>query len=289
MIKFDVTETQAASAYFDRWGYVVFKDAIDPQLRAAFWDQVEAAIAGNADLTYSLYGKLYQGPEVPLEGRRLPRIVDIESHVSAARKLILSPVIGAFLRQQYKGAAPTCLQSLTYKYSSEQGAHSDKWLVAPPHAPAYDRETLIAAWFALESSDERNGALVIYPGSHRIPKPDLQKELASDYGAYMQALDTLGRENGCAPEAFHAAAGDILFWHGDLIHAGGQITAESAELPTRKSLVTHYASIPPRMPTGDDSYVRVRHAAGSYFHKRRFLPPLRRSLFDRFIGGPLAS
>jgi ectoine hydroxylase-related dioxygenase (phytanoyl-CoA dioxygenase family) len=77
---------------------------------------------------------------------------------------MLAPVITRFLTRWYKGRRPTCLQTLTYKFSSEQGAHSDKKLVDPPQAYDYDRETLVASWFALEPSSLKNGALIIYPG-----------------------------------------------------------------------------------------------------------------------------
>lgn len=286
MIKYEITDIKAAAEYFDRYGYVIFKNSISTDLIDSFWSKTEQAISENDDLTYTMYGQIYSGPAVPLDGKKLPRIVDIESHVAEARRLMLAPVISKFLRRWYKGVAPTCLQTLTYKYSSEQGAHSDKLLVSPPHAHDYDRETLVASWFALEPSSIKNGALIVYPGSHRIPKPDLAWELAHDYGAYARALDALCRERGCEPEVFEADLGDLLFWHGDLIHAGGPITSQDLEPPTRKSLVCHYAALRKWTRSRDPAHVRVRHGGGSYFHKEACLPTLSRSRFDRFMSGP---
>jgi ectoine hydroxylase-related dioxygenase (phytanoyl-CoA dioxygenase family) len=182
--------------------------------------------------------------------------------------------------------APTCLQTLTYKYSSEQGAHSDKKLVSPPQAHDYDRESLVASWFALEPSSVENGALIVYPGSHRIPKPPLTWELKYDYAAYVHAMDKLCRDNGCEPEAFEADAGDVLFWHSDFVHAGGPIMSTSAEPPTRKSLVCHYARLRRWTRSRDRIHLRVRSGGGSYFHKRAFLPEHRATLIDRFLSGP---
>lgn len=199
---------------------------------------------------------------------------------------MLAPVVTQFLKRWYDGEEPTCLQTLTYKYSSEQGAHSDKKLVAPPQADAYDRETLVASWFALEPSNLDNGALIVYPGSHALAKPDLTWEIENDYGAYVRALDTLCRENGCEPVTFEAELGDVLFWHGDLVHAGGPIMSQAADLPTRKSLVCHYAALPKTARSQDDVHLRVRYGGGSYFHKTAFLPRLTRSWFDRFTAGP---
>jgi ectoine hydroxylase-related dioxygenase (phytanoyl-CoA dioxygenase family) len=288
MRKFDTTEIRAAAEYFDRWGYVVFRNVIPQALSGSFWSRVEDAIAHNDNLTYTMYGNIYTGTDTPLDGKKLPRIIDIESHVSEARQLMLAPVVSRFLKHWYKGAAPTCLQTLTYKFSSEQGAHSDKKLVAPPHAHDYDRETLVASWFALEPSSVRNGALIIYPGSHRVPKPDLSWELEHDYAAYARALDTLCRENGCEPVTFEADQGDMLFWHGDLVHAGGAIAAPDAEPPTRKSLVCHYAALPKSTASRDPNFERVRYGGGSYFHKRAFLPPARETWLGRLLGGSRA-
>lgn len=285
MIKYKTTEIGAAVEYFDRFGYVVFKDSISQDIIDGFWSDVERAIQSNDHLTYTMYGQIYTGTNVPLDGKKLPRIIDIESHVAQSRRLMLAPVVRRFLRRWYKGVAPTCLQTLTYKYSSEQGAHSDKLLVAPPQAHDYDRETLVASWFALEASSHRNGALVIYPGSHRVPKPDLAWELENDYAAYARALDTLCRENGCEPEVFEADPGDLLFWHGDLVHAGGPITAQEPEPPTRKSLVCHYAALPGATPSRDPAQLRVRYGRGYYFHKRAFLPTDWISRLRRRLGG----
>jgi len=287
MQKFDVTEIEAAAEYFDRWGYVVFRDAVSPELANGFWEKVDDAITHNDGLTYTLYGQIHTGPGVPLDGKKLPRIVDIESHVPESRALMLSPLVSTFLHRWYKGVAPTCLQTLTYKFSSEQGAHSDKKLVAPLHAKDYDRETLVASWFALEPSSVRNGALIVYPGSHRIPKPSLMWEIKNDYGAYVGALDTLCREHGCEPQVFEADLGDVLFWHGDLVHAGGAITAQGAEPPTRKSLVCHYAALRQWTRSRDPEHLRVRYGGGSYFQKRAALPePLPQTWYDRFQSGP---
>jgi ectoine hydroxylase-related dioxygenase (phytanoyl-CoA dioxygenase family) len=286
MRKFKSHQISEAIEYFDRFGYVVFQSAIPKRLMHNFWDGVEASISKNDHLTYTMYGQIYTGTTVPLDGKKLPRIIDIESHVAEAGRLMLAPVVCKFLQRWYKGVAPTCLQTLTYKYSSEQGAHSDKLLVAPPQAYDYDRETLVASWFALEASSRRNGALVIYPGSHRVPKPDLAWELENDYAAYARALDTLCRENGCEPEVFEADPGDVLFWHGDLVHAGGAITSQDPEPPTRKSLVCHYAALPQATPSRDPAQLRVGYGRGYYFHKEAFLPPNWNGRFSRFRAGP---
>lgn len=261
--KFSVNEVEDAVISFKENGYVVFKNAFAVDEGDAFWDAVEHALDSGAPLTFSFYGKIYKNPDVPLEGFKIPRITDVEKHVASAPSLMLNPAVRAFLRSYYEGVEPTCLQTLTYKYSSEQAAHSDKTLVSPPYAHSYDRETLTASWFALEKADERNGALVIYPGSHRVEKQGIAV-FGDDYGAYSQHCIDVSTAAGCPTVSFEADAGDLLFWHGDFVHAGGRIQDQASQ-PTRRSLVCHYALIPEEAASESPEWQRVPFDGASYF------------------------
>src|SRR5689334_8820537 len=101
MQTFSPGETAAAKRYFVANGYVVFRRMFEPDQGQAFWRTVEASIAENPDLTYSVWGKFFSGPSVPLEGKRLPRITDIESHVVETRALMLGRGVTTFLRDWY--------------------------------------------------------------------------------------------------------------------------------------------------------------------------------------------
>lgn len=173
---------------------------------------------------------------------------------------MLSPVVTDFLSLYY-GTAPSVLQTLTYKYSSQQGAHSDLHLVNPPTTGTkYNRQSLAAAWFACEEANKNNGALVIYPKSHL-----LDKKLYTDfdnYAAYVQYLEKLCADNGIKPEIFEAKKGDVLFWHGDFVHAGGAIESLNT---TRKSLVVHYANISLTDDRFDADLKPHQHGNGYYF------------------------
>jgi phytanoyl-CoA hydroxylase len=104
--------------------------------------------------------------------------------------------------------------------------------------------------FAAES-----GPLVYYPGSHRRPAFDgfpgyplenLRTASAATVHAYQQHTDTeaLGFER----RQFLARTGDVLFWHGMLIHGGDAISVPGI---TRKSYVLHY------LPAGVDVWDQV--------------------------------
>lgn len=265
--KFNTDQISDAISYFKENGYVVFRNSFDVDQGEHFWQDVENALTSGVPIKFSHYGTIYTNPDVPLEGFKIPRIIDAETHIESARKMMLHPIVRSFLGELYDGQAPTCLQTLTYKYSSEQGAHSDKSLVSPPYASSYDRESLVASWFAIEASDERNGALIIYPGSHRLQKKSILDGFGDDYGAFVQHCIDVCLEAGCKPVAFRADAGDVLFWHGDFVHAGGPILA-TQQKPTRRSLVCHYASIPDGKESDDPNWERIPFEGASFFRAR---------------------
>lgn len=253
-----------ALQHFDEQGYVIFRSAVSAELIERFWDRVESHIAGNDDLTLGLRGKLMKRGELEgeaYEARKL-RITDIEVHEPLAPALFLHPVISGFLTARY-GLRPTAIQTLTYKFSSEQGAHSDYHLVSPRSVgPDYDRASLAASWVACERADQGNGNLIIYPGSHRLAKKRLKEDFDGDYAAYRSYLEALCAANGIKPERFDADQGDILLWHGDFIHAGGPIRDEGR---TRRSLVTHYCRLPAHLPSLHPERSRRETAEGWYF------------------------
>jgi ectoine hydroxylase-related dioxygenase (phytanoyl-CoA dioxygenase family) len=266
--RFSINQIPEAVAHYNNHGYVVFADAFDLSDGVRFWNDVEHQIDVNERLTYSWYGQFYSGRNAPLEGKKLPRIIDIESHSDLALGLLMTPLISSFLSAVYLGVQPTCLQTLTYKFSSEQPAHSDKTLVAPPCAFDYDRDSLTAAWIALEASNERNGALVIYPGSHLGNKRGFYDGFDNNYGNYSAWLQDWCATNGLLAVTFHAEPGDILFWHGDFVHAGGPILESGEGMPpTRKSLVCHYGRLEDGVPSRDARWTRQALPGGSYFRK----------------------
>jgi hypothetical protein len=265
--RFSVAQIADSLEYYNEHGYVVFADAFNVSEGMLFWEDVEHQIESNEKLTYSWYGQFYEGKHAPLEGKKLPRIIDIESHSSWAPRLLMAPCISIFLTAVYGGVKPTCLQTLTYKFSSEQRAHSDKTLVSPPCAHDYDRETLAASWLALEASDEKNGALVIYPGSHKGQKRGFYDGFENNYDRYSMWLENWLVENNFDPVVFEARPGETLFWHGDFVHAGGAIVGGGGAPPTRKSLVCHYARIDDEVPSRDPRWLRQPVPGGSYFRK----------------------
>ncbi|MCP5433741.1 MAG: methyltransferase domain-containing protein [Alphaproteobacteria bacterium] len=265
MRQFSIGELGSALAYFESEGYVVFRGLVPRDLLARFWDEVERARRDEGELLFGGAEGVKPGRETDLTRAPLPRIVDIQSFSGAAHDVALAPGIAAYLRKLY-GTAPTCIQTLTYVHSSQQAEHSDLHLVSPPYVGEYDRASLAAAWIAIEPATSENGPLIVYPRSHRIPKKRLAEDFAGDYAAYVAHLRTLCARHGIEGEVFLAEPGDVLFWHGDLIHAGSSI-ADAERMPTRASLVCHYARLPENASSGDPGWRVARYADGAIFHR----------------------
>ena len=239
-------EFLAAAERFKEDGYVVFENAVDHALIDRFWEEMEEALASNPDVRMSVRGENvsnaeFNYAEAAPKDRRAVRVINAECVAPSAPEMMLAPVVVEFFKAWY-GGGPTCIQTLTYAYSSQQGAHSDKYFVTPRSVgPAYKRDTLAASWIACEDADEANGALIIYPGSHTLKKKRLKEDFGGNYPSYAQHLRDLCKEAGIKPETFRAKKGDILFWQSDFVHAGGRIQDPER---TRKSLVCHYANVP---------------------------------------------
>jgi ectoine hydroxylase-related dioxygenase (phytanoyl-CoA dioxygenase family) len=224
---------------FERDGYIILKSTIDHQTLDEFWGEFVRLREHDPLMMFAEYGTHYLGHELEAARRSDLRVINLQSRSPRARRLASHPVISAALEEIF-GDDMCCIQTLAYSKSSQQGAHSDYYLVSPPYVGPYDRDTLCAAWIACEDSDEENGALVIYPGSHKLKKATLT-ECNNDYRAYVKALQDACVNSGIEPKVFRAKKGEVLIWHGDFVHAGG---IPKDPLRTRASYVCHYAAVP---------------------------------------------
>ncbi|HEY8587562.1 MAG TPA: phytanoyl-CoA dioxygenase family protein [Rhodanobacter sp.] len=162
----------------------------------------------------------------------------------AAAHLSLTETVVTFLRHVFRSPA-VVLQSLTFYRGSQQPAHVDYPYVRCQTKLAH----LAASWIPLEDIHADSGPLIYYPGSHKLDvsgffdwgndsivyEPDSTKSPA-DLSVYLQQRV---RDSGIQPEIFLPKRGDVLIWHGNLIHQGSEIKNQKL---TRKSYVTHYTS-----------------------------------------------
>lgn len=130
------------------------------------------------------------------------------------------------------GKEPIAAQTMMYfkpPGARGQALHQDnKYLQARPG-------TCIGAWLALDDCDEENGCLLVVPGSHELP---LLCNTAADPTQSFTS-DTVPIPEGMEVKPAIMKAGDVLFFHGCLIH--GSLPNVSANR-FRRALIAHYIS-----------------------------------------------
>lgn len=246
---------------FLRDGVVILPQAIDADLLDRF-DNDLAALPRLAD-TSLLHGMIgIDGKEEHYKARVLRNLTslgvtdfreappglklnDLHRYFESARALAFSAPIIRFMDELF-GSEPGLIQSLTFWKSSEQGVHQDFSFVHHHNRVGH----LAAAWIPLEDISPDAGPLVYYKGSHLLTQQqffdwgegnvlasrDCDSQTARNYGTY---LEELIQSQGWEPSVFLPRRGDLLIWHGALIHGGTPMRNPAL---TRRSYVCHYTA-----------------------------------------------
>ena len=152
------------------------------------------------------------------------------------------------------GDDPEGIQTMYFWRGSEQRRHQDQY-----YLPA-----CISAWIPLQDVDESNGTILVQPGSHRrrlIVMPDLEKEGDFEGWDYNDAVDDLFESNALPEKSVDVSAGDVVIFHGVLVHRGGPIGDVSS---TRHVLANHY--IPYGFDGWNHSWDRFSFDGGRRYH-----------------------
>ncbi|KEF42517.1 MAG: hypothetical protein ER33_05560 [Cyanobium sp. CACIAM 14] len=242
-------------------GVVIFPQVIEPQLLDHFENDLNG-LPGLA-ATSLLHGMIgIDGSTEHYEARVLRnltvrgitdfrqagpglKLTDLHRYFESARSLAFAGPIIRFLAELF-GSAPALIQSLTFWKSSEQPLHQDFAYVHHHSLLGH----LAAAWIPLENIHADAGPLVYYKGSHRLSPSQFfqwQKDeilctrddavqRGRDYGDHLQGLI---REQHWEPSIYLPRRGDLLIWHGALIHGGSAMRDPAL---TRRSYVCHYTA-----------------------------------------------
>ncbi len=168
--------------------------------------------------------------------------------------------------------------SLTGWVSTERNWHQDDYL-NPPFVNGW----YCAAWIALDRIGEEAGPFEYVPGSHGWPLLRQHKVLACMTDDEAQELHPVSRTpvwpknserfvvpaieaematRGAAVRRFVAEKGDVLIWHGRLLHRGSLPQSRDA---FRRALISHYSGVkhrPDMMRRVTDSNGMAYFAAG---------------------------
>ena len=156
--------------------------------------------------------------------------------------------------------------NLTGWKTTTRNWHQDTYL-NPPHVGDY----YVAIWVALETINPDSGPFQLIPGSHMwrtVTQEKILAELPEDKRDYRwpkhseevltPLFEYIIESRNAEILTYLPERGDVLFWHGRLLHRGS--LAKNPSLP-RRSLIAHYSGINHRqdMPTAE------QHGSGWYF------------------------
>lgn len=147
--------------------------------------------------------------------------------------------------------------TLTGWVSTERRFHSDDYL-----NPEFVHAHYVAAWMALDDVHPDAGPFQFVRGSHRWPPLRRHKLFAhiptgeaarAEWPSTTQDLvgDAIEREierRGATVESFLGRRGDVLFWHGRLLHQGSRPAVPGKP---RLALIAHYSSLAHRRDMHD--------------------------------------
>jgi hypothetical protein len=205
-------------------GYLVAEGFFDPETVSALNDDIDR-LAAEGTIRHH---------------HRDPRFMNVHERSQVGMRIAADPrvleLLGLIL-----GRPAHLFQTIYFATGSQQEAHSDAFhmMTEPPGF-------LVGMWVALEDIDSGSGPVYYLPGSHRLPYvmtddldvgPSSPVLIADKGSAYVERMREVVGSSGIEPLQFTAKAGDVLFWHHNLIHGGSAVTREGA---TRRSLVGHY-------------------------------------------------
>ena len=143
--------------------------------------------------------------------------------------------------------------NLTGWVSSERAWHQDDYL-----NPDFVNSHYAAVWIALRDISPDSGPFEFVPGSHKWPLTRRDKVLAhcpvetsatdpawpaKTQDWVSEIIDGEIQNQNAKVERFLAKEGDVLIWHGRLVHRG---SPAKVRLTPRHSLIAHYSAIEKR-------------------------------------------
>ncbi len=160
---------------------------------------------------------------------RWPRLVQLHRWDATARRWLLSDRVAGSVGRLL-GCEPLAVQSMVYfkpPGARGQAMHQDQYFLRARPG------TCMAAWMALDDTDEANGCLEVVPGSQGWP---VLCPVPADT-TVSSARDSLALPEGTTTVPIRMRAGDVLFFNGSLVHGSAPNRTEDR---FRRSLIAHF-------------------------------------------------
>lgn len=276
-------------------GYTIIRNAIPEATINQFLEEIDHIRSNHKRYDFFIDGtvkhytkkRIYKLKPEELNDVGL-KLCGLHSFSPAAVEISMNPYITRFLQHVFK-APPALLQSLMFNKSSEQGVHQDFSFVFNQR----EVPKLAACWVALEDIHADAGPLEYFKKSHLLNSGDFFdwgggsvhvaswsdfRERGINYDLHLKRQIS---EKKWEREIFLPRKGDVLMWHGALIHAG---TAMRNPNLTRKSFVCHYTPLdshPDSPRPASDGYIFTRATKRV---EDAMMPKSDRSEFRLFLG-----
>jgi ectoine hydroxylase-related dioxygenase (phytanoyl-CoA dioxygenase family) len=161
--------------------------------------------------------------------KRYPRMIHMHRWDETSRHWLLDARLRACLTGLL-GREPYAVQTMLYfkpPGSRGQALHQDNFYLRVQPG------TCMAAWMALDPADEANGCMQVVPGSHAWPILCTTK--ADTRVSFTDVTVPLPADQAVCPVPM--APGDVLFFHGSLVHGSYPNTTTDR---FRRALIGHY-------------------------------------------------
>ncbi len=233
------------TSHWDTNGFLVFRGLFDQRqvdeinlILDQVWERkvlINTTVTIDAYLESPRYRRMLLS-EASVEARMHPyKINDLYLELEEIRSLVLDNKLRTILKTLLDGEPLVC-NTLNLGFGAQQCDHVDT-LYTPPRTI----NKLVVSWIALDEVTDCNGPVRYYPGSHKIPpyyfsdgRMNAIDAEMPDFHAYIKAGL---QDTNSSPARFLAEPGDVLIWHGQLVHGGTQILDPAIN---RRSIITHY-------------------------------------------------
>ena len=214
-------EVAAQIRFFAEEGYLILRDCVQVAEIDKLVDQLKSRYSGK-------------------DYKQWRRVQDAWRDMDQVKRIACHEKIMAILEQFYQ-RRPIPFQTLNFCLGTEQKIHSDSI-----HFSSKPERYMCGVWVALEDVDDRNGPLVYYPKSHKLPIITMEdlgidgsKALLNydNYRLYEDYVELMIQTLNLQPASLSIKKGDAIIWSANLLHGGAPIIDPAR---TRFSQVTHY-------------------------------------------------
>ena len=212
---------------FEREGYTVLRGLFDTDEAAALRDHfMELRASGSFEGDMVGVDPTADDPLI-----RFPRMIHMHRFDKTSWDWMLSDRIAGSVEMLLGEPALLAQTMLYFKPAGARGQalHQDQYFLRA--APG----TCVAAWMALDKIDEANGCLQVVPRSHTLPI--LCTKQADTSESFTDVAVDL--PPGAEPIPVRMEPGDVLFFHGQLIHGSYPNTTTDR---FRRSLIAHFVN-----------------------------------------------